>query len=363
MNAQEPSVKTNPPWLQLDDDSCQADIKTNAEDFQVREVLGFGLSGEGEHHFLYVEKRHLNTEFLIRQLAKQLDISSKKISHSGLKDRHGVTQQWLSVHMPGVMTFDWQKAFLELNDQLQAKDEESAVVLLESGLNRKKLQVGVHKANDFDLVLREVKGDRLSWEKRLEKIQQSGFSNYFGAQRFGHEGRNIEAAFNWISADRGPKRLPQHKRSLFLSTIRSYFFNQYLYNRIQEQQKISPLVGDRVMLSGNRSQFDVTEENLEEVCSRFSEGDLSVSGPLIGAVKPDDVCATDQQFLSSQEEIVAALDKLRVDGARRPVIQKVEGFAWEWIQDDQLRLQFRLPKGAYATSLLAACGAITDRAS
>lgn len=358
------SIDTAPPWLNSADEACGADIKTSAEDFQVREVLGFEPSREGEHHFLYIEKTHLNTEYVMRQLAKQIDLPAKTISHSGLKDRHGVTQQWLSVHMPGVVNYDWQATFARLNEHLQEKDSEARVSLVDARLNRKKLQIGVHKANDFDLLLRSVTGSREDWEERLQRVRHQGFLNYFGAQRFGMGGNNIEAAFNWLGdTQRKSRRIPQHKRSLFLSTVRGYLFNQYLYNRLQYQSTIAPLVGDLVVLAGSRSQFLVTEENLDEVSSRCAEGDLMVSGPLVGAVRKDEASLTDQQFLPIPDGFSVAFDAHRLVGARRPLLQRADGFAWQWLSEHQLRLQFRLPTGSYATSLLASCGRIVDRAS
>ncbi|MFZ8272541.1 tRNA pseudouridine(13) synthase TruD, partial [Staphylococcus aureus] len=76
-------------------------FKTTPEDFQVHEFFNESFSGEGEHILIQVEKRGLNTEEVIRSLARLINKSPKLISYAGLKDRHALTTQWLSIHAPG----------------------------------------------------------------------------------------------------------------------------------------------------------------------------------------------------------------------------------------------------------------------
>ena len=69
-------------------DSCgRATLKATPEDFRVTEVLDIALSGSGEHLWLLLEKRGLNTEEVARQLARAAGISLRNVSYAGLKDR------------------------------------------------------------------------------------------------------------------------------------------------------------------------------------------------------------------------------------------------------------------------------------
>lgn len=42
-----------------------------------------------------------NTKYVVNELAKACGVKSRDVSWAGLKDRHAVTEQWLSVHLPG----------------------------------------------------------------------------------------------------------------------------------------------------------------------------------------------------------------------------------------------------------------------
>ena len=117
-------------------------IKSLPEDFKVDEILGFELTGEGEHLFLRVEKRCLNTEELLRSLARKLGKSEKLISYAGLKDRQALATQWLCVHCPG-----------ETLDNPQLLEGEGWRVL-EAKRHLKKLKTGTLAANEFSLILR-----------------------------------------------------------------------------------------------------------------------------------------------------------------------------------------------------------------
>ena len=75
----------------------RAVLKATAEDFQVDEVLDIPLSGQGEHLWLWVEKRGLNTEEAARRLARAAGVSQRNISYAGLKDRQALTRQWFSL--------------------------------------------------------------------------------------------------------------------------------------------------------------------------------------------------------------------------------------------------------------------------
>ena len=76
-------------------------LKAVAEDFQVDEVLDIPLAGEGEHLWLWVEKRELNTEEAAKRIARAAGVPLRLISYAGLKDRQALTRQWFSLHLPG----------------------------------------------------------------------------------------------------------------------------------------------------------------------------------------------------------------------------------------------------------------------
>ncbi len=156
-------------------------FKTCVDDFWVTEQLGFEPCGEGEHVYCYIEKQSVNTEQVASRLAIHASVPRKQVNYAGLKDKQGITKQWFSVHMPGKVTPD----FSEING-------DNIKVLLQKR-HLKKLQRGVLTGNQFQVRLRNINGDISLLEQRLKVLKQ-GFPNYFGAQRFGYQGQNLEKA-------------------------------------------------------------------------------------------------------------------------------------------------------------------------
>ena len=77
-----------------------ARFRSTPEDFFVEEIASFEPSGEGEHLLLTVEKRGMNTVFAAKMLASWAGIAEMGIGFAGMKDRHALTRQRFSVHLP-----------------------------------------------------------------------------------------------------------------------------------------------------------------------------------------------------------------------------------------------------------------------
>ena len=180
-------------------------LKAVAEDFQVDEVLDIPLSGQGEHLWLWVEKRDLNTEEAARRLARAAGVPVRSISYAGLKDRQALTRQWFSLHLPGKADPDLSRA------------EDASLRVLKQVRHQRKLQRGAHSANGFTLRLTALAADHQAVDARLEQLRQQGVPNYFGTQRFGHGGGNVHDALDWAAR----KALPEQRnvRSRLLSSL------------------------------------------------------------------------------------------------------------------------------------------------
>ena len=300
-----------------------ATIRTTPQDFQVTEELGFEFTGDGEHDYLSIEKTGANTEWVARQLARFADIPAKDVGYAGLKDRHAVTKQWFSVprwHSP-----DWRALEVE------------GVEVLDVQRHNRKLRRGAHKANRFHIVLRgeglHAHADAI--EKRVQVIREEGVPNYFGEQRFGRDGSNVELADAWASG----KRLPRHKRSIAISTARSFMFNEQLDVRVREATWNTILPGDKANLDGTGSVFNVEEVD-DEIRRRCNEMDIHPAGELPG----DGSTGTNERW-------IAALGKARVKLGTRSLRLRVSDFMCK-IGEDSIELEFALGRGAFATSVL-----------
>lgn len=322
--------------------TARALIRCQPEDFTVSEELGFDLSGEGEHVFLYLQKRNLNTMELLERLAVASGVPQRDIGVSGLKDRNAVTRQWFSIGMAGRQEPDWH--VLEASGDVQ---------ILAQGRHSRKLRRGVHRANRFRLVLRSVTGEREQLEQRLQRVQLQGAPNYFGAQRFGRGGSTLEQARRW--AHGGGRRLTRAKRGLYFSALRAYLFNTLLAQRVTAGNWNSLSDGDLCMLRGTRSQFtcDIVDE---EMRARASSGDVHPGLPLWGkGVSP----ASPQRALQQRESLAEHkglcdfLERQGLELAWRPARLLADDFCWQFCDDGALQLDFALGAGCYATALLA----------
>jgi len=305
-----------------------ATIRTTPADFDVTEELGIEFSGDGEHDFLYIEKIRTNTEWLARQLAQHAGVPAKDVGYSGLKDRHAVTRQWFSVprwHAP-----DWDALAVE------------GATLLEQQRHHRKLRRGTHKFNHFEIVLRgdDLRQHDTALGERLAAIVAGGVPNFFGPQRFGRDGGNLALADEWASG----RRLPRHKRSLAISTVRSFLFNEILQSRVLAGNWNEMLVGDTANLDGSGSVFDVGDVD-DEIERRCSEMDIHPTAPLAG-----DGSAGHAVF-DQWRDWMAALRNARVEPATRSLRLRVGGLKMD-LDDDFVKLKFSLGRGAYATSVL-----------
>ena len=86
-----------PPLFTPDLPGVGGRIRVQNEDFEVEEVPSYEPCGSGEHLYLWVEKRGMAPEFFARSIAQRLGTHPGNVGTAGLKDRHAVTRQWVSV--------------------------------------------------------------------------------------------------------------------------------------------------------------------------------------------------------------------------------------------------------------------------
>ncbi len=320
--------------------TASAVIRQQAEDFQVDEQLGFELSGEGEHAYVLLRKRGQNTQWLVRHIAQYCSVPIKQVAYAGLKDRHAVTSQWFSVHLPGKETPAWST--LE-NDHVQ---------LLAAQRHHKKLRRGALQANMFNIRLRDVKVDAQEvLLARLQAIKENGVPNYFGEQRFGRHGENVDKAQAMFARRFRPKR---DEKSLLLSAVRAFLFNRVLSARVAQGNWADVLAGDVLMLAGSNSVFASTDEDAIELSQRLQSLALHTTGPLYGdgsGMVSAAAAELETSILSQYPELLAGLEQHKLEFARRALRLVPMDFAWQFAGRDLL-LTFALRPGSYATAVL-----------
>lgn len=394
--------------------ACKAILKANPADFIVEEQLGYELTGSGEHLWCWVEKQGQNTDWVAGQLAKWANTSKRNVGFAGQKDRHAVTRQWFSVHLPG-------KADPSPQD-LQAE----GVKVLALKRHSHKLQRGELAGNAFTINLTQVQAlvedktlnalgmaaqielCKQEINARLEQIKHQGFANYFGQQRFGWQGNNLVEATklfeqraqekaarltavetdkndnldiskskkrrNKKRTNRGNDR-ERNQQSMYISAVRSWMFNELLSQRIEAKSWNTLIAGD--VIHNSQDKHDLKElldpTNTSDVKSATPSGLLFGDGPF----------QTQDQALQFEENIaknhpvwMAGLCDSRIKVARRAFVVMPKNLSWQWqtlqnpdIKNQEieaqesdvkqtlksqlnLQLSFELPAGSFATMLL-----------
>ena len=298
-----------------------ADFRTEPEDFVVDEVLGFDPSGEGEHLLLHLRKRNQNTRWVAQQLAALAGIKPVDVGYCGLKDRRAVTSQWFSLYLP--------RRELDL-EQVGAID---GVELLASARHNRKLRRGEHSGNRFQIRLRNCSATEEALQSRLAHIAAEGVPNYFGEQRFGHNGNNLVEFQRRFVGQSGDTRANHRKRGrrpggdggIVLSAGRSYLFNRILAKRVEQGSWNSVLPGEDsphgALWGRGRSQASQAVTELE----------TEILGELTGWCD--------------------ALEHAGLSQERRPLQLVPQDLKWQF-QGADLVLTFALNPGNYATALL-----------
>ncbi|MFA1283046.1 tRNA pseudouridine(13) synthase TruD [Citrobacter telavivensis] len=315
-------------------------LKASPEDFVVVEDLGFEPDGEGEHILVRILKSGCNTRFVADALAKFLKIHVREVSFAGQKDKHAVTEQWLCARVPGKEMPDLSAFQLE------------GCKVLEYARHKRKLRLGALKGNAFTLVLREV-SHRDEVESRLQAINTGGVPNYFGAQRFGIGGSNLQGALRWAQSD-APVR-DRNKRSFWLSAARSALFNQIVSERLKKTDFNQVVDGDALQLAGRGSWFVATQEELAELQRRVDEKELMVTASLPGSGEwgtQRDALAFEQFAIAEECELQSLLLREKVEASRRAMLLYPQQLSWNWWDDVTVELRFWLPAGSFATSVV-----------
>jgi tRNA pseudouridine13 synthase len=315
-------------------------IKTQPEDFEVEEVPAYEPSGTGDFLYLWIEKRGMGAEFFVRQVARRLGIRTEEVGTAGLKDRHAVTRQMVSVPLRAVVRLQ------EL--------EGDGIRLLRVGRHGNKLRAGHLRGNHFRILVRGVEpgaGDRVV--PVLEQMRREGMANFYGPQRFG---RNFETAQLGLDLLRGTvtrARTPFLRR-LALSAAQSVLFNRYLARRIADGLFRRVLAGDAMARWPFGGMFVAEDQPREQ--ARLEAREIVPAGPMFGRKLfrcTGEAASREQQVLEEANlppQAFSSFGKLLPGTRRHTIIYLDDLAAAEELEG--IRLTFTLPAGSYATVLL-----------
>jgi len=333
-------------------------FKQSANDFVVDEIPLYPFSQEGEHLVLHVRKKNLSTNELISLIASYLGIKQKEIGYAGLKDKHALTYQYISLH----------KKYEKQMEQF----EHPQVKILSKTYHNNKIRMGHLKGNKFFIRVKKVNPtDAKKIDEVLLHVEQNGLPNFFGYQRFGNDGDNhIQGEL--IAKGKKKERNPKIRKFL-VSAYQSHLFNLWLSKRIElgklvdnfsvsELETLLNLPKEEIKHLKNQPQpfklffGDVMQhypygrlfwyEHSQEDLQRFFNRDISVTGLLSGKKV--------KHAQGYAREIEKSFDEeIQADGGRRYAWIFPEEISGKYIENEAwYEFGFTLPKGSYATVFL-----------
>ena len=338
-----------------------ARYKATPTDFVVHEVMDIDFTEDGEHLWLQLQKIGMNTAFVAQLLSEWAEVPLRDVGYSGLKDRHALTTQWFSIRLPKKTAPSTPFAPSVLN-------EGESVSILAQHWHNKKLSRGTHQANRFVITLRDVKGaDPAAVDAHLTQMSHVGVPNYFGVQRFGHDGNNIRDALAFLARPPRPaktgkskkrSRTPRERDTMLLSAARSLIFNHILAARVRDGSWDKGLDGEVFNLAGSGSIF-ASEQMDDTLAERVRVQDIHPTAPLWGTHndKVSGAAAQTEQSVIQQMPLLSAiatgLERHEIKAQRRALRLPINALHWHWLDKDSLQLDFVLPTGSFATSVLA----------
>ena len=331
-----------PPYDHLDLEGIGGHIGPDPEDFVVDEVPLYAASGQGDHWYVRLRKRGATTLELRDAVAQAAQVAAGDVGYAGMKDKHAVTTQWLSVP---VLRSQPPEAW-RLPEQF---------ALLEATRHTNKLRLGHLDSNRFTIRLVDLAPggvDKLA--PLAERLTSQGITNYFGAQRFGRSQGNLETALSSLRRGRlGPRAGTRGK--FLASVIQSEVFNRYATARVALGRG-RLLVGDVVRFSDGRALFTVEDTAREQ--GRLDRGELRLTGPMVGPKMkssggvPLELERTAIDGVGLDAPALAALGRW-APGTRRDLLLWPSGLTPELGSDHSLVLRFSLPAGAYASLVIS----------
>ena len=345
-------------FYSLKHSSIDFHFKQTPRDFVVEELPLYDFSGEGEHLILFIRKKGLSTLELVSLIAKHLGIKNKEIGYAGLKDKHAMTKQYISI----------LKKYEDKMDEFSHDN----VKILSKAYHNNKIRTGHLKGNRFFIKLKKVNPTSAQKiDEALKNIAKDGMPNFYGYQRFGRDGDNhIDG--EKIAKGEKKERNPKIKK-LLINAYQSHLFNLWLSRRLEINTLISKFDASDLEALLNIPLEELKKMKAQKHPFKLIDGDIMEHYPhgrlfdfdgqdddlnrfYDRAISPTGLLCGKKVKLSSNVAGVIEKDyddEINADGARRYAWVFPEGIEGRFKQEEaQYELNFTLPKGSYATVLV-----------
>ncbi|MGB6681982.1 MAG: tRNA pseudouridine(13) synthase TruD [Candidatus Bathyarchaeia archaeon] len=335
------------PYITKDLPGVGGQLRLTPRHFIVEEIPLYEPNGEGPHLYINITKEGLTTKEIQEKLAVLFNCLNSDIGYAGLKDKHARTTQTFSVLLGNVDNNS-------INDMVQQIKGHLPVIINWAKLHRNKLKPGHLLGNRFTI---KVTNTNLNATKSLEYAQEiadhlkkNGVPNFFGPQRFGFDGENIQKGIKIIQGKN--LGIDPWLRRFLISSYQSYLCNRYLTNRLKSDNYYRILMGDIAKKYSTGGLFQVKDPQKEQ--SRYENHEISFTSPIYGSKMWDATGPAgklEEEILNEAEITLQQFDYLKIKGTRRLGRLLITDLNVS-LENQDLLVEFFLPKGAFATTVL-----------
>jgi tRNA pseudouridine13 synthase len=325
-------------------------IKELPEDFVVKEIPDKTFNKVNGKYLIYkLIKKNRNTEDCIQFIAKKLKLPRKFFGFAGTKDKHAITEQYISI-------FNIQNI---KNKILEIKDFENFSLEFFGFLDNP-LSLGDLKGNYFEITIRNI-------SQEISIINPKFIVNYFDEQRFSELNKEIGKAIikkdfnnavqllkqqNQVNDEllktfnNDPikilRHIPKKTLNLFIHAYQSFLFNEVCKEIIKQQninhKEADYCLGKLFFLINDYKNFKIPLIGFGSEINSHQEIIFSILA---------------KEKITQRDFIIKSIPELSSFGAERDFIARVDNFNYSFDKENKLlKLMFELQKGAYATIVL-----------
>jgi tRNA pseudouridine13 synthase len=340
-----PEIDLSLPYISEGLEGVGGEIKQQPEHFIVEEIPAYDPSGHGDHLYVNITKKNLNTRDVQLQLANLFNVEPEYIGRAGLKDKHSISTQSFSI------LFEGEKP--ATSDVPQIIEAHAGVKVNWAKYHSNKLRSGHLRGNRFDIL---VTGLEIGIEEAvtraeaiMRRLDLTGVPNYYGYQRIGEEGENTLAGWQLLQ---GKKRMKNRwLRRYLVSSYQSYLCNRYLAKRVEKGLFGTLILGDVAKKYDTGGMFWVDDVEAEQ--PRYLNKEITFTAPIYGykmKTAKNEAYELEKTVLLDSGVTNEQFRELKAKGTRRPgrIVPSIAVSA----SDEGLRLRFELPKGGFATTVL-----------
>jgi len=328
------------PYITKDLQGIGGKIRQQTNHFVVEEIPTYDPQGVGNHLYVNITKENLTTREIQLRLADLFEIKPEEVGKAGLKDKYAVTTQTFSVLFNDRASPEEIMPIIENNIPVKVNWAK---------YHNNKIRAGHLQGNRFTILLTQADGSVEEAKSIADRINETGLPNFYGVQRTGEEGENVYQG--WLILKKKKRLGNRWLRKYLLSSYQSYLCNRYLVKRIEKELFTKILPGDIAKKHETGGLFWVEDSEIDQ--QRFDSKEISFTAPMFGykMSKPkEESLALEEEILAEMGLDVQEFRAQRVKGTRR--IGRVLPQITVSDHVDGIQLEFSLPKGGFATTLL-----------